>query len=201
MYSTTLLFLSFLSTAFAFQVTRPSLTQGWTNNGPQTVTWDRVSTDATNFTIVLTNTNRQLLSSDVVLASLVDAVSANSMTVNPPSGGWPTPGGSYRVNLVRSPTETTTIYAQSTEFNITAGAATTTIASTSTGTSRAGTATGTTGTSGTTAAAGAGSASGSSDGAATTGDVFSNNNNGAAALPFSAGLLAAAGAFIGATLL
>ncbi|KAJ2931699.1 hypothetical protein H1R20_g5522, partial [Candolleomyces eurysporus] len=208
MYSTTLVFLSLLSAAFAFQVTRPSLTQGWTNNGPQTVSWDRVSTDATNFTILLTNTNRQLLPSDVVLASVADAVAASSVMVPPPSGGWPAAGGSYRVNLVKSATELTTIYAQSTEFNITAGPATASSPSTGTSTARTGTNTATTGTTGTGAAnAAGGSSSGTSDNAATTSDVSSpsvfnnNNNNGASAMSFSAGLFAAAGALIGATLL
>ncbi|RXW17852.1 hypothetical protein EST38_g7997 [Candolleomyces aberdarensis] len=208
MYSTTLVFLSMLSAAFAFQVTRPTLTQGWTNNGPQTVSWDRVSTDATNFTILLTNTNRQLMASDVVIASFVDAVAASSISVSPPSGGWPAAGGSYRVNLVKSATELTSIYAQSTEFNITAGPATASSPSTGTSTARTGANTATTGTTGAGAAnAAGGSSSGTSNGAATTSDVSSpsvfgdNNNSGASALSFSAGLLATAGALIGATLL
>ena len=43
------------ASALAYQVTEPSQTQGWTTVGPNVVTWDRVSTDTTNFTLVLTN--------------------------------------------------------------------------------------------------------------------------------------------------
>lgn len=141
-----------------------TLCVGWHLPFLLSVAWDRVATDATNFSIVLTNLvsfvppdgyhagadmddyqDRAVLSSDVVLADLVDATSANSISVSPPSSGWPTPGGSYRVNLVKSKTEQTTIYAQSTEFNITAGAATETAKTTASGSQTTGTGTRATG--------------------------------------------------------
>lgn len=53
-----------------------------------------------------------------MLAALVDGTLGNT-TVNPPSGGWPTPGGGYRVNLVQDANDLNTILAQSPEFNIT----------------------------------------------------------------------------------
>ncbi|KAG2013834.1 hypothetical protein CC2G_010702 [Coprinopsis cinerea AmutBmut pab1-1] len=113
-----------VSTALGYLVTRPNQSQGWTNQGPQTVHWERVSTDPETFALVLTNVNRDLLPSDIVLASSVDGTSATSFTVEEPEGGWPAHGGSYRVNLVRSERELNTILAQSSEFNITASSST-----------------------------------------------------------------------------
>ncbi|KAG5648895.1 hypothetical protein DXG03_000244 [Asterophora parasitica] len=55
-----------------------------------------------------------------VLAAQVDG-SLNYITVNPPSGGWPT-GGSFRINLVKDPNSLDTILAQSSEFVIKAPA-------------------------------------------------------------------------------
>lgn len=123
MHSSTVLLLSLLSSAFAFQVTSPGQRHSWTNNGPQTVSWQRVSTDATQFALILTNENRSLMPDNIVLASNVDAVSANTLNVSPPSSGWPAPGSGYRVNMVRSATDENTIYAQSTEFDIVTGPA------------------------------------------------------------------------------
>ncbi|KIY50037.1 hypothetical protein FISHEDRAFT_40025 [Fistulina hepatica ATCC 64428] len=110
------------STALAYQVTSPNANQGWTNSGAQLVSWERVSTDASNFTILLINQVKEVFDSaddqnySQVLASLVQG-GLGTISVNAPSGGWPT-GSSYRVNLVKSAQETSTIYAQSPEFNI-----------------------------------------------------------------------------------
>ncbi|KAF9453050.1 hypothetical protein P691DRAFT_802431 [Macrolepiota fuliginosa MF-IS2] len=46
-----------------------------------------------------------------------DGAGQSQTSVNPPSGGWPT-GASFRVNLVKSVEEQSTIYAQSNEFSI-----------------------------------------------------------------------------------
>ncbi|TFK28895.1 hypothetical protein FA15DRAFT_488165 [Coprinopsis marcescibilis] len=108
------------SSAAGFLVAHPNQRQGWSNNGAQVVTWERVSTDPEIFAILLTNVNRDLLPIDIVLARSVDATGDSSLSIDPPTGGWPTPGGSYRINLVRSDRELNTIYAQSNEFNITA---------------------------------------------------------------------------------
>ncbi|TFK43700.1 hypothetical protein BDQ12DRAFT_191756 [Crucibulum laeve] len=111
--------LSFVASALAYQVTSPSETKGWTNQGPQTLTWSRVDTDKTNFTVILTNENRAILpTNNQVLAALVDGTSQTTLSVNPPSGGWPL-GSGFRVNLVQDEQNTNTIYAQSGQFNIT----------------------------------------------------------------------------------
>ncbi|EDR12329.1 GPI-anchored small secreted protein [Laccaria bicolor S238N-H82] len=110
--------LSAAASTLAYSVTSPNGSQGWTNQGAQPLAWQRVNTDRLNFTAVLTNQNRQLLPTDQVLAALVDGTLGNT-TVNPPSGGWPTPGGGYRVNLVQDANDLNTILAQSPEFNIT----------------------------------------------------------------------------------
>ncbi|KAH6915062.1 hypothetical protein BKA70DRAFT_1257871 [Coprinopsis sp. MPI-PUGE-AT-0042] len=112
---------SLVASVLSYEVVRPSRTSGWTNQGPQTVTWDRVNTDPDTFSIVLTNTNRDLLASDIVLATNVDGASASSITIDEPAEGWPEAGGSFRINLVRSEDELNSILAQSNEFNVTAG--------------------------------------------------------------------------------
>jgi len=147
------------STAAAYEVTRPTLTQGWTTAGSQTLGWTRVDTDAATFAVVLTNVDRTLLPADILLAESVDGAAASSLTIEEPAAGWPQPGGSYRVNLVRDSRQLNAILAQSSEFNFTAG--------TSTGsTNSTGSTSGTTG------------GSGSNNG--TTNGGSSNNNNGTA---------------------
>jgi hypothetical protein len=47
--------LSVVASAFAYLVTVPNQTQGWTNQGNQTLSWQRVDTDPSNFTVLLTN--------------------------------------------------------------------------------------------------------------------------------------------------
>ncbi|THV08355.1 hypothetical protein K435DRAFT_847225 [Dendrothele bispora CBS 962.96] len=110
--------LALASSSWAYQVTRPSPSQGWTNSGSQTVTWDMVSTDPSNFTILLTNTDRNVLPiNNQVLTASVEG-SLGTIDVRPPSGGW-IAGPTYRVNLVKSENELSSIYAQSDEFDIT----------------------------------------------------------------------------------
>lgn len=53
--ATTLSTLALALCASAFQVTQPSQNSGWTATGTNTLAWSRVSTDSTNFTVVLTN--------------------------------------------------------------------------------------------------------------------------------------------------
>ncbi|KAH8830380.1 Quinolinate phosphoribosyl transferase [Flagelloscypha sp. PMI_526] len=95
----------------AFEVTSPTATQGWTSSGPQTLSWKRVQSDPTSFAIVLTDGNP---ANNVILMDTVDATSATSTTVNPPSSGWPS--GKYQVNLVKSKDDETSILAQSGQF-------------------------------------------------------------------------------------
>jgi len=116
------LILAFLTSALAYQVLVPNASQGWTNQGGQPFSWQRVSTDPLNFTVVLDN---QSISgyTPQVLAALVDGT-LGSTTLNPPSGGWTT-GTNFRINLVQDPNDLSTIYAQSVDFSITQGNGTT----------------------------------------------------------------------------
>ncbi|KIY52528.1 hypothetical protein FISHEDRAFT_35110 [Fistulina hepatica ATCC 64428] len=99
------------SIALAYEVSYPTATQGWTNSGAQTVPWQSVSTDAINFTILLINQVKESDNQDYLQgpASLVES-DFGTTSVNAPSGGWLTSSG-YRVNLVKSAEETSTIYA------------------------------------------------------------------------------------------
>ncbi|KAJ7490377.1 hypothetical protein B0H11DRAFT_1719268 [Mycena galericulata] len=120
-----LVVLAFAVSVSAISITSPGPSKSWTNDGSQTIDWTSVSTDATNFTITLTNTNTTLVptvDNNQVLKALVQT-SDQTTTVNPPAEGWPAVGGSYRVNFVKSSEDLSTIYAQSDEFNIIAAPA------------------------------------------------------------------------------
>ena len=102
------------------------------------MTWQRVGTDAENFTMVLVNQvgsslhtasslhpasflgvsqNQAVLSSgQEILVALVNG-SALTYTVPPPSAGFP-PGSGFQVNFVKDAQSLTTIYAQSGQFSI-----------------------------------------------------------------------------------
>ncbi|KAH9071572.1 Ser-Thr-rich glycosyl-phosphatidyl-inositol-anchored membrane family-domain-containing protein [Lactarius deliciosus] len=107
--------LSFVALASAYQVTSPGGSSGWTIAGPNVVTWQRVSTDPLNFTIVLSNQARTP-SYQQVLAALIDG-NLGKFTVSPPSTGFPT-GTGFQVNLVKDSENLSTIYAQSQQFAI-----------------------------------------------------------------------------------
>jgi len=126
--------LSFAASAWAYTVTVPSQTQGWTNSGSQTLSWTRVDTDALNFTAVLTNQDRSILpSNNEILDALVNGTDG-TISVNPPSAGWVV-GSGYQVNLVQDPNDLDTIYAQSSQFSITASTTSGSASSTSVTTS------------------------------------------------------------------
>ncbi|EIN10879.1 hypothetical protein PUNSTDRAFT_63770 [Punctularia strigosozonata HHB-11173 SS5] len=109
--------LTFVASALAYAVTEPSGSQGWTTAGPNVLSWSTVSTDATNFTAVLTNEDRSIMpQNNQILDALVQG-SSKSINVNPPSGGFPV-GKGFRVNLVKDTDDLSTIYAQSDEFSI-----------------------------------------------------------------------------------
>jgi len=112
------LLLACISSVFAYTVTYPTMGigQGWTNVGGQLLSWNRVSTDSLNFTVVLDNQSIQGFSRQV-LAALVDGTLGKA-TMNPPSGGWRT-GDHFRINLVQDDNiNIDHIYAQSVEFSI-----------------------------------------------------------------------------------
>jgi hypothetical protein len=117
----------FVALASAYQITSPGGAAGWTTAGPNVVTWQRVSTDAANFTLLLVNQAKTPTYSQV-LAALVDGTLGN-FTVSPPSTGYPT-GSGFQVNFVADTSDLSTIYAQSGQFTI--GQATTTASALST---------------------------------------------------------------------
>ncbi|CDO68142.1 hypothetical protein BN946_scf185003.g14 [Trametes cinnabarina] len=120
--------LALASSAFAFTVTEPTNSTGWTTSGPNVVAWTSVSTDRANFTIVLDNQSVSPESSQV-LAALVDA-KLGKVTVNPPSGGWKA-GTGFRVNLVQDAENLSAILAQSDIFTISSSTSSTFSSSTS----------------------------------------------------------------------
>jgi len=114
--------LAFAASALAYQVTSPNNSTGWTTSGPNTVTWTMVSTDPSNFTVVLSN-QASFPPEQQILAALVQG-SLGHLTVNPPSGGWKA-GTGFQVNFVKDATDLDTILAQSNQFTITASSSST----------------------------------------------------------------------------
>ncbi|KAF8270923.1 hypothetical protein EI94DRAFT_1569491 [Lactarius quietus] len=108
--------ISSIALASAYSISSPGGAAGWTTAGPNVVTWQRVSTDPLNFTIVLSNQNITPSYSQE-LNALVDGTLGN-ITCSAPSTGWPT-GDGFQVNFVQDPTHLSTILAQSQQFSIT----------------------------------------------------------------------------------
>ncbi|KAG2042243.1 hypothetical protein BDR03DRAFT_854273 [Suillus americanus] len=132
MRSSAAILLASIASAFAYQVTSPGDTEGWTTAGPNTLTWVRVDTDPLNFTAVLTNEACQTVmpQGPQVLNALVDGT-LGSIVCNPPSGGWPQ-GSGYRVNLAADAQHLDTLLAQSSQFNISSGSSSSTTSSSTT---------------------------------------------------------------------
>jgi hypothetical protein len=107
----------FIASALAFNVTEPTANTVWTTSGSHTVTWTDVSTDRSNFTIVLTN-QQSSPSYSQVLTALVDT-SSGSTSVGPPPSGWPT-GNGFQINFAQAATDLSAILAQSGKFSIVA---------------------------------------------------------------------------------
>jgi hypothetical protein len=109
---------SLVASACAYQILTPSNSSGWTTTGSNIVTWSRVSTDPTNFTMLLVNQDKSVLpSGEEVLIATVDGTQS-SITVPAPSGGFQVATG-YQVNFVKDPEDLSTILAQSNQFSIT----------------------------------------------------------------------------------
>ncbi|CAE6419034.1 unnamed protein product [Rhizoctonia solani] len=124
--------LSLIASAAAYQVTYPGGDDKWyAGTVTNTFKWERVSTDADSFTLVLTNEDRSLL--PVNNQQLIATVpgSTGTIEVPAPSGGFPV-GKGFRVNMVQSPQNVTTILAQSPEFEIVSGTGTSTTSLTAT---------------------------------------------------------------------
>jgi len=108
--------LAFAASTFAYTVTKPDNSTGFSTSGSNTVTWTRVSTDPQNFTVVLVNKSKFPNYSQVLSALVVGGDSGGSTQVNPPSTGWPT-GDGYQINLAADAQDLNTLLAQSVDFS------------------------------------------------------------------------------------
>ncbi|KAF9478088.1 hypothetical protein BDN70DRAFT_68282 [Pholiota conissans] len=115
MLRTTVLLLAFVSSALGYAVISPNTKSGWTNQGAQLLTWERVRTDSPTFSVVLENQDLDGFN-PIILATKVDGTLLKK-NLNPPSDGWPT-GSNFRVNFVADNGNFNTIYAQSKYFDI-----------------------------------------------------------------------------------
>ncbi|KAJ8473509.1 hypothetical protein ONZ45_g16270 [Pleurotus djamor] len=104
--------LAFAALSLAYQVITPGGAAGWTNQGLQPATWQRVETDPLNFTAVLVNSQGY----SQILAALVDG-SLGETEFRAPNGGWPT-GEKFRLNFAQDAQNPGSLLAQSNEFNI-----------------------------------------------------------------------------------
>jgi len=113
--------LSFVASIFGYQILTPGEQNGWTNSGPQSVTWIQVDTDSSTFNAVLTN---QVISgfADETLATNVDGTTGSTQ-LSPLNGGTFPTGPGFRLNFM-STQQPDTILAQSNQFNITAASST-----------------------------------------------------------------------------
>ncbi|KIJ56765.1 hypothetical protein M422DRAFT_22914 [Sphaerobolus stellatus SS14] len=101
--------LSLVLSVIAITVTQPSEDTTWSANGPNQVSWQLVSTDPTNFGVVLTQNGLFIQN----LAGNVDGTKGSiTITASVPTGG------SYRVNIVKDLQDVNTILAQSPQFDI-----------------------------------------------------------------------------------
>jgi len=107
--------LAFAASALAYSVSEPNNATGWSTEGQNTVTWTKVSTDRSNFTIVLSN-QASYPPYQQVLAALVNGDDGTTQ-VNPPSTGWPQ-GTGFQVNIVEDAQHLNSILAQSEQFSI-----------------------------------------------------------------------------------
>jgi len=121
---------SLVASACAYQIITPGNSNGWTTGGPNNVTWQRVDTDQTTFSMVLVNQDKSLLpsGSEILIATVSGALGV--ITVPPPSAGFPV-GNGFQVNFVNDTTHLNTILAQSSQFAITQSNSTTSSASAS----------------------------------------------------------------------
>ncbi|KAF9028463.1 hypothetical protein BDZ89DRAFT_886969, partial [Hymenopellis radicata] len=105
--------LALAASAMAYRITSPNAMKGWSSKGPNTVKWDKVSTDSKTFTMMLVNPD---MGDPVVVAPVVNGADRTA-TIKSPSGGWPE-GDGYRINFVKDQKNPDTLYAQSGIFSI-----------------------------------------------------------------------------------
>ncbi|KAG2369641.1 hypothetical protein BDR07DRAFT_1388023 [Suillus spraguei] len=117
MRSSAAILLASIASVFAYQVTSPGGSQGWTTSGSNYLMWERADTDPLNFTVVLTNEDQAVMpDGPQVLGALVDGTLGITLC-NPPDEGWPQ-GAGFRVNLAADAEDLNTLLAQSDQFNI-----------------------------------------------------------------------------------
>ncbi|KAJ7228469.1 hypothetical protein GGX14DRAFT_613022 [Mycena pura] len=115
MFKSLAILAALMASVSALEVTAPSDHKNFTTDGSNTVSWDSVSTDPQNFTIVLTDGNP---ANDQILKALVDTSDAKASfrtSVSPPSTGWPQ-GGPFQINLCADSQHLSSILAQSGKF-------------------------------------------------------------------------------------
>jgi len=108
--------LSLLAAVQAITVTYPTTGATWSPQGPNALTWSSVSSDPTDFEVVLVNPNFSVTQVLIAQQNTADG----KASVQAPSGGFPL-GSMWRVNLMSIATtgQSSGILAQSGYFNIT----------------------------------------------------------------------------------
>jgi len=115
--------LSLAASSMAIQVLSPTTGTIWgSTSGPQTVSWTSVSSDPTSIKIVLVSSDQ--LTQDTLIAQQATGTGQVSVTVAPPSAGWPT-GVNWTINIENATGNG--ILAQSGQLNIVAGTGTATV--------------------------------------------------------------------------
>jgi hypothetical protein len=111
--------LALAASAVAYDVTAPTSADKWTTIGPNKFSWNRVSSDPHNFTLVLTNQDSSLLPQNVPLqlAALTDGGdNSGSIQVRPPSTDLPV-GKGFKLRMLAS-IDNSQILAESQSFEI-----------------------------------------------------------------------------------
>ncbi|KAK7061890.1 hypothetical protein R3P38DRAFT_2832130 [Favolaschia claudopus] len=121
MFSPLVVLAAFAASVSAITIISPNPSQGWTNDGAQSITWQAVDSDPKNFTILLLNDATNVAPVPQQLAALV-VTSLNKIDVNPPATGWPAPGTKYRIKFVADAEHLNSQLCQSDEFAIRAPA-------------------------------------------------------------------------------
>ncbi|KAF9028459.1 hypothetical protein BDZ89DRAFT_951334 [Hymenopellis radicata] len=108
--------LALAASAMAYRMTSPNDKRGWSCKGPNTMKWERVSSDAKSFDVMLTNQDPDVMDEPMVVARGVKGADRTA-TVKAPKEGWPE-GEGFRLNMVRDEERQSHIYAQSMPFEI-----------------------------------------------------------------------------------
>ncbi|CAL1701155.1 unnamed protein product [Somion occarium] len=107
--------LALAASSAAYSISRPEDGAIWDPSQPQIIAWSKVNTDPQTFAITLVHQASQP-NTRQLLEDSVDG-GQGSITVNPPSGGWPS-GTAYQINFVQDSNHLDSILAQSQQFDI-----------------------------------------------------------------------------------